>query len=138
MGPARVRRPGGQVVVDVAVELAPGASHLLQGGAGPQQVEVVLPRQGLQQDVLLAGEVVHHLAGAHVGPPGYLRALDGLEAVGGITIYGPRDPARRTSLVAFNLAGRDLVAVAEALNRAGVESRAGCHCATLAHHARLD
>jgi cysteine desulfurase/selenocysteine lyase len=25
--------------------------------------------------------------------------------------------------------------VAQALNRAGVESRAGCHCATLAHHA---
>jgi Aminotransferase class-V len=25
--------------------------------------------------------------------------------------------------------------VAEALNEAGVESRAGCHCATLAHHA---
>jgi cysteine desulfurase/selenocysteine lyase len=25
--------------------------------------------------------------------------------------------------------------VAEALNKAGVESRAGCHCATLAHHA---
>jgi len=25
--------------------------------------------------------------------------------------------------------------VAEALNQAGVESRAGCHCATLAHHA---
>jgi cysteine desulfurase / selenocysteine lyase len=63
------------------------------------------------------------------------RALDGLEAINGITIYGPRDPARRTSLVAFNLAGRDPVAVAEALNRAGVESRAGCHCATLAHHA---
>jgi len=63
------------------------------------------------------------------------RALDGLGAIGGITIYGPRDPARRTSLVAFNLAGRDPVSVAQALNRAGVESRAGCHCATLAHHA---
>ena len=25
--------------------------------------------------------------------------------------------------------------MAAALNRAGVESRAGCHCATLAHHA---
>jgi len=37
--------------------------------------------------------------------------------------------------VAFNLADRDPVSVAEALNRAGVESRAGCHCATLAHHA---
>jgi cysteine desulfurase / selenocysteine lyase len=63
------------------------------------------------------------------------RALDRLGAIDGITIYGPRDPARRTSLVAFNLAGRDPFRVAEALNRAGVESRAGCHCATLAHHA---
>jgi hypothetical protein len=35
----------------------------------------------------------------------------------------------------INLDGRDPVAVAEALNRAGVEARAGCHCATLAHHA---
>jgi cysteine desulfurase / selenocysteine lyase len=63
------------------------------------------------------------------------QALDGLGAIGGITIYGPRDPSRRTSLAAFNLAGRDPVGVAQALNRAGVESRAGCHCATLAHHA---
>jgi cysteine desulfurase/selenocysteine lyase len=63
------------------------------------------------------------------------RALDSLGAIPGITIYGPRDAARRTSLVAFNLPGRDPVSVAEALNRAGVESRAGCHCATLAHHA---
>jgi len=67
------------------------------------------------------------------------RALDGLGAIPGITIYGPRDAARRTSLVAFNLAGRDPVSVAEDLDRAGVEARAGCHCATLAHHAlRLD
>jgi cysteine desulfurase/selenocysteine lyase len=63
------------------------------------------------------------------------RALDGLGAIPGITIYGPADPARRTSLVAFNLAGRDPVSVASDLNRAGIESRAGCHCATLAHHA---
>ena len=63
------------------------------------------------------------------------RALAGLAQIPGLTIYGPRDPARRTSLVAFNLAGRDPVSVAEALDQAGVESRAGCHCATLAHHA---
>jgi len=62
------------------------------------------------------------------------RALDGLAAIPGITIYGPREAARRTSLVAFNLPGRDPVAVAEALDRAGIEARAGCHCATLAHH----
>ena len=64
------------------------------------------------------------------------RALDGLSAIPGITIYGPRDPARRTSLVAFNLAGqRSGRASREALDQAGIESRAGCHCATLAHHA---
>lgn len=63
------------------------------------------------------------------------RALDGLGAIGGIIIYGPRDPARRTSLVSFHLADRDPLDVAQALNRAGIETRAGCHCATLAHHA---
>ncbi len=63
------------------------------------------------------------------------RALERLEAIPGITIYGPRDAARRTSLVAFNVAGHDPMSLAHALNEAGVESRAGCHCATLAHHA---
>jgi cysteine desulfurase/selenocysteine lyase len=63
------------------------------------------------------------------------RALDGLRAIDGITIYGPDDPARRTSLVAFNLRDRDPVQVAETLDKAGIEARAGCHCATLAHHA---
>ena len=67
------------------------------------------------------------------------RALDGLAAIPGITIYGPRQAERRTSLVAFNLPGRDPVSVAEELDRAGIEARAGCHCATLAHHSlKLD
>jgi cysteine desulfurase/selenocysteine lyase len=63
------------------------------------------------------------------------RALERLGAIPGITIYGPKDASRRTSLVAFNVAGRDPMDLAQALNEAGVESRAGCHCATLAHHA---
>src|SRR5215475_1378881 len=63
------------------------------------------------------------------------RALAGLATIPGITIYGPRDAARRTSLVAFNLAGHDPMSVAGQLDRAGIEARAGCHCATLAHHA---
>jgi cysteine desulfurase/selenocysteine lyase len=62
------------------------------------------------------------------------RALEGLRTIPGITIYGPPDPSRRTSLVSFNLAGHDPAGIAQALNQAGVESRAGCHCATLAHH----
>jgi cysteine desulfurase / selenocysteine lyase len=65
------------------------------------------------------------------------RALDGLGAIPGLTIYGPRDAERRTSLVAFNIAGRDPVSLAEGLNKVGVEARAGCHCATLAHHALM-
>jgi len=63
------------------------------------------------------------------------RAINQLAAIPGITIYGPANPARRTSLVAFNLAGHNPLTVAAQLNEAGVEARAGCHCATLAHHA---
>ncbi len=62
-------------------------------------------------------------------------ALTRLATVPGITIYGPWDPAERTALVAFNVAGYDPMRLAHDLNAAGVESRAGCHCATLAHHA---
>ncbi len=64
-----------------------------------------------------------------------VRALERLGAIPGITIYGPHDASHRTSLVAFNVAGHDPMSLAQALNEAGVESRAGCHCATLAHHA---
>lgn len=60
------------------------------------------------------------------------RALRSLAEVPGLTVYGP---AERSPLVAFNLAGLSPFAVAEALDRHGVEARAGCHCATLAHRA---
>jgi cysteine desulfurase/selenocysteine lyase len=62
-------------------------------------------------------------------------ALERLATIPGITIYGPRDAARRSALVAFNVAGHSPLDLAQALNERGVESRAGCHCATLAHHA---
>jgi cysteine desulfurase / selenocysteine lyase len=61
------------------------------------------------------------------------RALEAIGALPGVTIYGPRDAERRVSLVAFNVAGRMPQQVSESLNAAGIESRAGCHCATLAH-----
>jgi cysteine desulfurase/selenocysteine lyase len=62
------------------------------------------------------------------------RAIEGLSAIPGITIYGPRDATRRAALVAFNVAGRSPIDLAQSLNEVGVESRAGCHCATLAHN----
>jgi cysteine desulfurase/selenocysteine lyase len=63
------------------------------------------------------------------------RAMDTLGRVPGLTIYGPTDPAERTPLLSFNVAGMSPFAVADELDRHGVESRAGCHCATLAHRA---
>jgi cysteine desulfurase/selenocysteine lyase len=63
------------------------------------------------------------------------RALERLEAIPGLSVYGPREPARRSSLVAFNVRGHDPLARARGLNDAGGEARAGCHCATLAHQA---
>lgn len=61
-------------------------------------------------------------------------ALQRLRTIPGITIYGPEDAQARSALVAFNVVGRSPMALAASLNEAGVESRAGCHCATLAHH----
>ena len=61
-------------------------------------------------------------------------AIDRLSTIPRLTMYGPRDASHRTALVAFNVQDRDPIQLANALNDAGVESRAGCHCATLAHH----
>jgi cysteine desulfurase/selenocysteine lyase len=61
------------------------------------------------------------------------RAMEALAELPGLTLYGPADACDRSPLVAFNVAGHGAVAIAEGLNDAGVESRAGCHCATLAH-----
>jgi cysteine desulfurase/selenocysteine lyase len=60
-------------------------------------------------------------------------AMQALSAVPGLTIYGPTSALRRSPLVAFNVAGWNPFELADALNAHGVESRAGCHCATLAH-----
>jgi cysteine desulfurase/selenocysteine lyase len=64
------------------------------------------------------------------------RACRALAEIEGLTMYGPRD---RAPLIAFNRAGTDPFTLAKALDQRGVEARAGCHCATLAHRAlRLD
>jgi cysteine desulfurase/selenocysteine lyase len=50
-----------------------------------------------------------------------------------LTFYGPKTSANRTSLVAFTCKDKSPFKIAEELSNLGVESRAGCHCATLAH-----
>ena len=62
------------------------------------------------------------------------KALEMLKDVPGIKIYGPKNAENRASLVAFNCNNKTPFEIADSLNKAGVESRAGCHCATLAHY----
>lgn len=61
-------------------------------------------------------------------------ALKILSGVPSIKIYGPKNSENRASLVAFTCKDKNPFEIAEGLNKLGVESRAGCHCATLAHH----
>lgn len=61
-------------------------------------------------------------------------ALKLLEEIPSLNIFGPRDPSKRTSLIAFTCDSKSPFEIAESLNGLGIESRAGCHCATLAHH----
>jgi cysteine desulfurase / selenocysteine lyase len=56
-------------------------------------------------------------------------ALERLAKVPELTVYGPRDLARRGSLVSFSLDGIHPHDVAEILGRQGVCVRAGHHCA---------
>ncbi len=63
------------------------------------------------------------------------RALTAAQAIPGLTVYGPPAGVARSPLLSFNLADTDPRRLATELNDLGVESRAGCHCATLAHRA---
>ncbi len=60
-------------------------------------------------------------------------ALDRMSQLPRLRVYGPGPGVRRSPLLAFNVADRDPRALASALDEHGVEARAGCHCATLAH-----
>lgn len=61
-------------------------------------------------------------------------AMERLSIIPDLEIYGPKDASQRTALIAFNIRGKNPMAIAEELAECGVEVRAGCHCATLAHH----
>ena len=60
-------------------------------------------------------------------------ALERLSTVGGLTIIGPSDPARRGGLVSFTLDGVHPHDLASLLDRDGIAIRAGHHCAQPLH-----
>jgi selenocysteine lyase/cysteine desulfurase len=62
------------------------------------------------------------------------RLLDGLTAIPGVTVYGPRDRTRRVSVVPFNIEGWSPDEVGAVLDQAfDIKVRTGLHCAPAAH-----
>lgn len=55
--------------------------------------------------------------------------LPKLEAIPGLTVYGPQNPADHTGVISFNLQGIHPHDLATALDFEGIEIRAGHHCA---------
>lgn len=55
--------------------------------------------------------------------------LPKLQAIDGLTVYGPEDPSRHAGVIAFNIDGLHPHDVATALDYEGVAVRAGHHCA---------
>lgn len=55
-------------------------------------------------------------------------ALDALGQIEGIEIYGPRDAARRSGIISFNLSGVHPHDLAQTAGEYGVAIRAGHHC----------
>jgi cysteine desulfurase family protein len=64
------------------------------------------------------------------------RLLEGLAAIEGVTLCGPRPQTARAPVISFNLRSLDPVSVAQKLEaRADIACRPGWHCAGLAHQA---
>lgn len=61
-------------------------------------------------------------------------ALNILGKESALNIFGPKDSAARSAIVSFTCPNKSPFKIAEELSKMGVEARAGCHCATLAHH----
>lgn len=122
---------------------------LALGGTG--SVSESLEPPDFLPDALEPGTAnVHGLAGLAAGVEIILRAgtaavrahemdltmafLEGLEAIEGLKVYGPRQAQLRVATVSVSLEGWSSSALASALEReAGILTRAGLHCAPLAH-----
>jgi selenocysteine lyase/cysteine desulfurase len=83
------------------------------------------------------GRIVTNNA-ASTQPPGELLALYQSLAPGYENVHRGQSSASQAMTALFEESYDTIarfIGVARALNQAGIESRAGCHCATLAHHA---
>lgn len=64
------------------------------------------------------------------------RFLDGLDAISGVRLAGPRDPSRRVGVFSLDFPGQDNAQVGDRLEQEfGILTRCGLHCAPNAHKA---
>lgn len=88
----------------------------IAGGIGLGFAIDYLNNLGLDEVYRYEKELVHYV-------------LPRLEAIDGLTVYGPSDPLKHTGVIAFNLDGLHPHDLATALDMQGVAVRAGHHCA---------
>ena len=60
-------------------------------------------------------------------------AIEKLQAIEGIDIYGPLDANKRTGVIAFNIQGLSSIDLASFLDDYGIAIRSGHHCAQPIH-----
>lgn len=65
-----------------------------------------------------------------------IRFLEGLSAMDNVTVYGSKDPKKKTAVVSLNIQGMSSSVVGEKLeSRYDIVVRTGAHCAPLIHEA---
>ncbi|MFZ5826069.1 MAG: aminotransferase class V-fold PLP-dependent enzyme [Bacillota bacterium] len=129
---------------------APGVdlTPVREGGTGSQSAAAEQPRtfpEGFESGTLNVPAIAGLAAGlaflTEQGPARgegeRTRALaEGLRAIPGVRVYGPKDPASRCAVVCFSIEGLDPGEVEERLDEEyGVLGRAGLHCNPGAHEA---
>jgi len=135
----------GGLVVRPGIEL----ETWVEGGSGvlsrPETMPEELPMRleaGTQNAVGLAGllagvqfvleQGVEHIRAHEIALTG--RLIERLQAVPGLSVLGPGDLARRTSVVSITVEGYSPDQLAAVLDKVfGVATRAGLHCAPQAH-----
>ena len=64
----------------------------------------------------------------------FAELIEGLERIGGVTLFGPKDPARCTSVLSFLVEGMDPAETGRRLEKGfGILVRAGLHCSPNSH-----
>jgi len=122
---------GGEMIETVTLEDATWAEI-------PRRFEAGTPNVGAAAAFVhaldLIDEVtVERLRTHEISLTGY--AWDRLSALGGLTLYGPADPARRGGLISFHDPTIHPHDMAQILDSRGVAVRAGHHCAQPLHRA---